>query len=682
MTDNSPGAHDSHDLLAYLGHPRLGSLALAPDGSRLIASVQTVNDLGNGYTAGPWELDPAGRVAARRLAGAVAGDCAPGFAPDGTLLLLSARPDRTGPGGGAAAGPAATAGEDEGLRLWALPEHGEAEVTARHPGGISGFAVARGSGTVCFTGALRPGAADAGEHAALRRERREARVTAVLYQSSLARLAYQELGAEEPHTFVLRPDGTPLDAGGHGPADPGATALSADGTLVAYTRTVPGEVPGESDTVVVVADAASGKELRVFARPGHLYYRLVFAADAATLVCQRQREETEDQPWAVTLVSFDLTTGQEVDLLPEFDYWPWPGGPVLSPVPGDGTLWFTGDQRGHCPVFRRAEDGTVTRLTASGAYSELCVSPDGSTLYALRSAIDSPARAVRLDATAPDQQPVVLDALGDPGPLPGTVTEVHCLADDGFPLRGWLVLPEGASAERPAPLLVGLHGGPQRSWNNWLWSCTPWPFAARGYAVLLPDPALSTGYGQHMQQRALGDWGGRPYRDAMALTDAAEARPDIDADRTGVVGWSYGGYLTNRVATRTDRFRAAVAHAGLWNLAESLAAEPSASMQRMFGDPLLRRERYDANSPHLDAAKVETPMLVVHGGRDTSVLPGQAVGLVQSLRRYRKQVSFLYFPDEGHVVRSLHNSVVWHETVLNFLDQHVLGREWQRPGML
>ncbi|QMU73103.1 alpha/beta fold hydrolase [Streptacidiphilus sp. P02-A3a] len=679
MTLNSPGTQGSHDLLGFLGLPRLGGLVSAPDGSRLIASVQRVNDEGNGYTAGLWELDPTGRTGARPPAGAVDGDRAPDFAPDGTLLLLSARPDPSEPDPSDAA--------DAGLRLWALPGDGEARVIARHPGGgLSGFAVAGGSGTVCFTAALRPGAADAREHAALRRERQRARVTAVLYEdddSSLARLTYQESGAEEPHTFVLRPDGSPVDAGGQGPGDPGATTLSADGALVAYTRTVPGETPGEVDNVVVVADAVTGEETRVLARPGHLYYRPAFTADATALVCQRQREQTPDHPWAVTLVRFDLTTGQETDLLPEFDNWPWPGGPVLSPVPGDGTLWFTGDERGHCPVFRRAEDGTVTRLTASGAYSALCVAPDGATLYALRGAIDSPLRVVRLDAAAPDQRPVVLDALGDPGPLPGTVTEVRCQGDDGFPLRAWLVLPEGARAERPAPLLVALHGGPQGSWNTWLWSCNPWPFAARGYAVLLPDPALSTGYGRRMQERGQDGWGGRPYRDVLALTDAALARPDLDADRTGVVGWSFGGYLANRIATRTDRFRAVVAHAGPWNLAESLAgSELAASTQRRHGDPLLQRERYDADSPHLDAARVRTPMLVVHGGQDSRVPPGQVIGQVQSLRRYRKQVSFLYFPDEGHVVRSLNNSLVWHETVLNFLDQHVLGLRWRRPGML
>ncbi len=91
---------------------------------------------------------------------------------------------------------------------------------------------------------------------------------------------------------------------------------------------------------------------------------------------------------------------------------------------------------------------------------------------------------------------------------------------DGTRIRGWLVLPEGASADKPAPLLLWVHGGPMASWNSWSWRWNPWLMAARGYAVLLPDPALSTGYGHHMIVRGYDHWGGNPYTDVMAITDA------------------------------------------------------------------------------------------------------------------------------------------------------------------
>src|SRR3712207_9519321 len=90
--------------------------------------------------------------------------------------------------------------------------------------------------------------------------------------------------------------------------------------------------------------------------------------------------------------------------------------------------------------------------------------------------------------------------------------------------------------------------------------------AARGYAVLLPDPALSQGYGQDFVRRGWGAWGEAPYTDLMAAVDAVEQRPDVDETRTAALGGSFGGYMANWVATQTDRFRASVTHASLWDV--------------------------------------------------------------------------------------------------------------------
>ncbi|THV41515.1 S9 family peptidase [Glycomyces buryatensis] len=659
-----------HDLLA--AQPRLTGLVLSPDGTRLIVSVQTINGEGTRYVSELWEVDPTGQRESGLAAGSIPGAHAPTFTADGTLLVLS---DHANDAASGQDGDAKTVG------LWALPERGEAEQIAHHPGGISAFAVAKDTGTVAYTANLLPGATNAESHARLRQERQRAMVNAVLYEANQTRTWDSDCGPDEPHTFVLCPDGSPVDSGSQGLAGGGDVVLSPDGALVAYTRAATGRA---SDTnVVVVANAATGAEQRSFSRPGDQYYRLEFSADGSQLVCQRQREETYTSEWRVTLVAFDLASGDETDLLPEFDNWPWPGRVVLSPISGDGTMWFTGDERGHCPVFRRDADGTITRLTASGAYASLCVTPDGSTLYALRSTIDSPPRPVRLDAAAADQQPTVLKTPGNLGSLPGTLTEVHAEADDGFPLRAWLVLPESASAGRRAPLVIVPHGGPQMSWSAWTWSQNPWAFAARGYAVLLPDPALSTGYGQHMQERGRGQYGGQPYRDVIALTDAALARDDLDPTRTGLAGWSYGGYLANRAATLTDRFKAIVSHAGMWNL-EAFQADTNmhAYFRKIFGDPRTQREQYEANSPHLAAEKVTTPMLIVHGGKDYRVSVGQSLGLHNDLRRLGVPVRFLYFPDEGHGIWAPNHTRIMYETVLNFLDHHVLGQEWQQPALL
>ncbi|MFD3518506.1 alpha/beta fold hydrolase [Streptomyces sp. NPDC058657] len=677
MAESPCGTTVFHDLSAFFASPRVGALALSPDGSRLVAAVQQLNAEGTGYVSGLWEIDPAGEAEARRLTRSVKGESAPAFAPDGTLLFLSGREDTD---------PAAEKGEDKsGATLWALPERGEAGQIASHHGGIGGFTIARGTGVLAYSGDLLPGAADAETHEKLSKEREKAKVTAILYEAGPTRYWDSDLGPEEAHVFVRAqgPDATPVLAGGQGIGGEGGVALSADGTRVAYGRAVAGRVPAENRDTVVIADAATGEQLRVLDRPGHQYSGARFTADGTAVVCHRLQEETYETPYDVTLVRVDVATGEESDLLPEYDN--WPGGFVLSPVAGDDTLWFSGDEQGHCPVFRRDADGTVTRLTASGAYGTLLLSPDARTLYAVASPLDAAPRPVRIDAAGgADQLPAPLRAPGDDlGALPGTLTEVHTTGDDGFALRSWLAVPEGASADSPAPLIVFVHGGPQSSWNAWNWRWNAWPFVARGYAVLMPDPALSTGYGQAMHERGWGQWGGQPYRDLMDLVDVTVARADIDETRTGLAGGSYGGYMANRVATRTDRFKAIMSHAGLWDL-RSFAGDTDAPwfFQRIFGDPLTQPERYEENSPSLAAAGIRTPMLVIHGAKDYRVPVGQGMALFQDLQRFEVPAKYLYFPDENHWILKPNHAKVWYSAVLNFFDHHVRGQEWTRPEML
>jgi dipeptidyl aminopeptidase/acylaminoacyl peptidase len=353
-------------------------------------------------------------------------------------------------------------------------------------------------------------------------------------------------------------------------------------------------------------------------------------------------------------------------------------------------VYFTADDNGRCPVFRVGLDGAPpVKVTADdAAYDNLCPAPDGSCLYALRSAIDSPPVPVRipLGSEAARGEPASAERLPSPGgevSVPGTVTEVATTVADGTQIRGWLVLPEGASAESPAPLLLWVHGGPISSWNSWSWRWNPWLMAARGYAVLLPDPALSTGYGHRMIVRGWDDWGGNPYTDVMAITDAVVERPDIDAARTAMMGGSYGGYMANWIAGHTDRFKAIVSHAGVWALDQIFGTTDGPPYwRRQFGDPRSQPERYLASSPHLHADKIVTPMLIIHGDKDYRVPVGEALRLWWDLAFQSVQARFLYFPDENHWVLKPGDVQVWYSTALAFLAEHVLGEEWQRPDLL
>jgi dipeptidyl aminopeptidase/acylaminoacyl peptidase len=316
----------------------------------------------------------------------------------------------------------------------------------------------------------------------------------------------------------------------------------------------------------------------------------------------------------------------------------------------------------------------------------VCVTPDGSTVYALRSGPDRPPYLVRLDAATPDQAGVELrsPATGEPDlPGRGVLERLTAKADDGVPVESWLLRPAAASAASPAPLVVFVHGGPLGSWAGWSWRWNANLLVERGYAVLMPDPAISLGYGQAFIQRGWGRWGERPYTDVLAAVDAALERPDLDASRTALMGGSFGGYMANWVAGHTDRFRAIVTHASLWELRGFHGTtDDGMSWEQEMGDPYVDASRYVDHSPSASIEAIRTPMLVIHGEADARVPISEALRLWTDLQRHGVEAKFLYFPDENHWVLKPQNSRVWYATVLAFLDEHVLDRDWVRPELV
>ncbi|AUZ86360.1 S9 family peptidase, partial [Arthrobacter agilis] len=304
---------------------------------------------------------------------------------------------------------------------------------------------------------------------------------------------------------------------------------------------------------------------------------------------------------------------------------------------------------------------------------------------ALRSSYLFPAEAVRIDLASGATERLLNPA--ERPALPGRLERIASVGEDGQPVKSWLVLPEGATEESPAPALLWIHGGPIGSWNAWTWRWSPWIMAARGYAVLLPDPALSTGYGQHMVDRGWGRWGDAPYTDLMAATDDLVARKDIDGTRVAAMGGSFGGYMANWVAGHTDRFAAIVTHASLWSLDQFGPTTDAAFYWEREMTPEAREE----NSPHHHVEKINTPMLVIHGDKDYRVPIGEGLRLWYELlsksqlpadAEGRTPHRFLYFPDENHWILKPQHARIWYGVVEAFLARHVLGEERELPAEL
>jgi dipeptidyl aminopeptidase/acylaminoacyl peptidase len=676
--DSSDAATPFHDLGEYLAIPRVTSLRCAPDGSWLAASVQTLHANRKKYVTSVWRIDAQGGRP-RRLTRSAEGEASPRFLPDGSLLFTSKRPD-----------PEETGADRDGdAALWLLPPGGgEARVVASLPGGIAGVETAAAAGAIAV---LSPVFED---DERLRKERKDAGVTAILHESVPVRYWDHDLGPAELRLFAVEPstaaaaaataaettyatrDLTP-DAG-RSLFEPSVT-LSPDGTLAAATwwRWRDGV---QSHKELALVDLATGKRTVLLTDPELDYDSPAFSPDGRYLACVRGTHPTPREPHDHTLVLVRADGQGEVRDLTA-DLGRWPANPVWDPA--GGSVFFTADDGGRRPVFRvDVSTGSVSRVTTDhGYYSDLSPSPDGTALYALRAAVDAPPAPVRIDLAT--GRAAALPGPGGELRLPGRLTEITAAADDGHPVRGWLVLPETATPQHKAPLLLWVHGGPMMSWNSWSWRWNPWLMAAKGYAVLLPDPALSTGYGQEFIARGYHQWGARPFKDVMAATDAAVQRDDIDESRTGMMGGSYGGYMANWIAGHTDRFKAIVSHAGLWALDQMFGTtDVPQFFYPQFGDPVSSPLMYEENSPHLHIGKVATPMLVIHGNRDYRVPVSEAFRLWWDLNRYQVPAKFLYFPDENHWILAPGNISVWYETVFAFLAEHVLGEPWRRPSLL
>ena len=664
------------DLDTFLSAPRVAGLALSPDGRRLVVGAAEPDRKRTRYVSALYEVPLHEEGRPRRLTRSEKGDAAPRFAPDGSLLFTSTRaiPDRDD-------------GLDPAPWLWRLPvAGGEPEPVACPPGGVRGCAVAEDSGDLVIATGLHAGATGWSEDAETAKARKESETTALLLTDFPVRFWDRWLAPRTTHLFAAAagadPDGegwTDLEPGVSVALELASFAITPDGATVVASRRreEPDPAAARSDLVVYHREG-DRVAMRALVATDDDHADPVMAPDGTRVVAQRNERSTPEGPGDRTLIVVDLATGEARDLLPAFDA--FPAGAVWT---RDGQhVLFTADHEGHrLPYAVTVADGTVTRLAAHGAYSDLQAAPDG-TVYALHATMAHPPRVVALRAEVPDQEPQVLPTPGDDVVGPGRVERVTATAEDGAAIGSWLVRPprEASDADHGDPLAVFIHGGPVHSWNEWTWRWNPHVLAARGWAVLLPDPALSTGYGLEFVARGWGRWGAEPYTDLMAAVDAVEARDDIDASRTAALGGSFGGYMANWVAGHTDRFEAIVTHASLWDLeAFHGTTDLGVVWEREFGDPYEDPSRYRAWSPRNHVGNISTPMLVIHGTKDYRVPESEGLTLWTDLRRHEVPGAYLHFPDENHWIVTPKHARIWYQTVIRFLDHYVLGAPWQRP---
>ncbi|WEW58445.1 hypothetical protein PRK78_003913 [Emydomyces testavorans] len=349
----------------------------------------------------------------------------------------------------------------------------------------------------------------------------------------------------------------------------------------------------------------------------------------------------------------------------------------------DSSLFIQAPDIGREILFQLALDGSDTasvnhlvKLTHSGCVSKVVSRESGlfvssnslveSSLYSIISLSDS-ARTTVLSSNARSGTSFGLS--------PSQIDEVWWKGARDRDVHGWIVKPSTFKPTEKYPLCFLVHGGPQSAWlDQWSTRWNPAIFAEQGYVVFLPNPTGSTSYGQAFTDDIKGSWGGHPYVDLVMAFDFIERNLDyVDTNRAVALGASYGGFMMNWIQGHGlgRKFKALVTHDGIFSTKFALATEELYfPIHDLKGTYWQSRDVWESWDPSEFVPEWQTPHLVIHSARDYRLSIAEGLATFNALQLQGVQSAFLTFPDENHWVLKPENSLVWHRTVINWINKY------------
>jgi dipeptidyl aminopeptidase/acylaminoacyl peptidase len=647
-----------HDMLAM---DRLSDPQVSPDG-KWIAFVLRKTDLEENKGRTDLWLVGADGTALRRLTSHKASDSNPRWAPDGrSIWFVSARSDTS--------------------QVWRIAiDGGEAEQVTEQPLDVGNLIVAPDGRHIAFTMEVFPDCNTPGETKEKLDDIKKRKTSGRIYESIFVRHWDTWKDGRRSHLFVMPAAG--------GKAVDVMSGMDAD---------TPSKPFGGPEEITFTPDGKA----------------VIFAA----------RDVGAEEAWST---DFDLylapVDGSEPPKCLTEKNQAWDTNPVFSP---DGkTLAYLamarpGYESDRFRIILRRWPGNLERVLTEDwdrSPSSICFSADGNTIYTTAAstgqnslfAIDVKTGAARTivkegQAGSPGiaadriiyelsnlSSPVELYSANPDGSDVRQITRINsekvAAARTGqyeqFTFAGWndetvycyVVKPIDFDPGKKYPVAFLIHGGPQGSFgNSFHYRWNPQAYAGAGYAAIMVDFHGSTGYGQAFCDSIRADWGGKPLEDLQkGLAAALKRYPWMDGERVGALGASFGGFMINWIAGNwPERFRCLVNHDG--NLCERMAYYDTEELWfpewDHLGTPWDNPENYEKHNPVNFVKNWKTPMLVIHGAQDFRVADTQGLGTFNALQRREIPSKLLYFPDENHWVMKPANSILWHRTVIDWLDQ-------------
>ena len=652
------------DMLAM---QRISDHQVSPDGRRIVFTLRTTDLEENAGRTDLWLVQADGS-GLRRLTAHSAGDHNPRWTPDGReVLFLSSRSGSS--------------------QVWRIAvDGGEAAQVTRLPLDAANLILSPDGKQIAFTVEVFPDCRSLQQTKQRLDRQAERKSTGRIYDSVFVRHWDTWKDGRRSHLFVMPSTGKgePVDVMRGMDADtpskpfggPEEFTFTPDGKQLVFTaRDAGAKEPWSTDfDLYRVPVDGSARPVCLTERNAAWDCHPSFSPDGKTMAyLAMSRPGYESDRFRIVLLR--RRDGKRRVLTRHWDRSP---SAVCWSADGD-YLYATAANLGQRSLFKvDATTGEVGLVVRDGYVGSPAVAGE-RIVYSLNH-LKSPAElySVRPDGTDP-RAITRINAAQIAAARMGDYEQFSFKGHSEETVYAYVLKPVDFDPARKYPLAFLIHGGPQSSFGNMFhYRWNPQAYAGAGYAVVMIDFHGSVGYGQAFTDSIRGDWGGKPLEDLQkGLKAALERYPWIDGDRVGALGASFGGYMINWIAGNwPDRFRCLVNHDG--NLDERMAYFDTDELWfpewDHVGTPWSNPQGYEKHNPVNHVGKWKTPMLVIHGAQDYRVVDTQGIATFNALQRRGIPSRLLYFPDENHWVLKPHNSILWHRTVIGWLDR------WLKAG--
>jgi dipeptidyl aminopeptidase/acylaminoacyl peptidase len=336
------------------------------------------------------------------------------------------------------------------------------------------------------------------------------------------------------------------------------------------------------------------------------------------------------------------------------------------------TIWTLMDDGFYRRLYRLPLSGPARRVDLPLSIAAFDIAQDGSIAFAGEDFAHLPEIYLRNPDGHIRQLTHIQQGITNARLQPTNIFKMKSF--DGSEIESALVKPAVPPSKGKMPLVLLVHGGPSSNFTaGYTWE-TAWAqmLATHGYEVLMVNPRGSNGYSEDFLKANRGDWGGGDYKDLLTVLDAVLAKGETDPNRLGIGGWSYGGEMSAWAITQSNRFKAAVFGAGVFDqTAEFETEDGPAGDEWYFGTPWEHPEIFARNSPSTFIRSARTPTLILDGEEDKNNPVGQSTGLYRALKHFGVETQLVLYPGEGHSPRKGSYNVDMFQRILDWYDRHL-----------